>query len=91
MSKKLYINQLEKKYRITYLHNPKHFFLNYLWIENLGDGRKILCANPRPHNKNYHRLALLKPLHKQTPKLQKFVEQNTVKFDKPFGGIFTDK
>lgn len=64
MSQKLYLSKLEKKYKIVYLHNPKHFFLNTLFIENLSDGRKLLCAYPRPHNKNFHRLAILKPLNK---------------------------
>lgn len=74
-TKKLYITQLQKKYKIVYLHNPKHFFLNTLHIENLPGDRKLLCAYPRKHSKQFHHLALLKPL---------------VKKAKPFNGILQD-
>lgn len=65
MSHKLQLYKLEKKYKITYLHNPKHFYLNNLWIEDLPNGNKLLCANPRRHSKPFHRLAILKPLIKK--------------------------
>ncbi len=92
MTKKLYLSKLEKKYRIVYLHNPKHFNLSNLWIENLPNGHKLLCANPRRHSKPFHRLALLKPLDKKT--FKRFItNEGEVPFGKgtkPFNGIFQD-
>lgn len=74
------LDRLHKKYRVIYLHNPKHFFLNSLYIEDLPNGDKLLCANPRMsrnNRKNFHRLALLK--------------QKKPKDKLPFNGIFMDK
>lgn len=84
------LDRLHKKYRVIYLHNPKHFFLNSLYIEELPNGDKLLCANPRlsrNNRKNFHRLALLKK--KITPK--QFIKDNTQSLNKPYNGIFTDK
>lgn len=89
MGKQLYIHSLERKYRVIYVHNPKHFYLNSLWIEDLPNGDKLLCANPRLSRnnvKNFHRLAILKK--KKTTK--DFVKDNTVKLSKPFAGILQD-
>lgn len=97
------MSQLTKKYKVVYLHNPKHFFLNSLYIEDLPNGQKLLCANPRPHSKQFHRLAILKP--KVKPKQveyfrpqtlikehnsEVFVKENTMELKKPFNGIFRD-
>lgn len=87
MTKKLYLSQLEKKYRIVYLHNPKHFFLNTLYMEKLPNGNKLLCAYPRPHSKQFHRLALLKPLNRPKLVATKFTSIKTIK---PFYGILQD-
>lgn len=93
MTTKLYLSKLEKKYRIVYLHNPKHFNLSTLWIEKLPNGNRLLCANPRRHSKPFHRLALLKPLDKKTFKRFKTNEGETPlgnKTEKPFFGILQD-
>lgn len=83
------LDRFKKKYTITYLHNPKHFYLNSLAIEDLPNGNKLVTATPRlsrNNRKNFHRLAILKP--KKTAK--EFVSENTKPLTKPFGGIFTD-
>lgn len=91
MSEPIYLEKLERKYRVVYLHNPKHFYLNSLWIEDLPNGDKLLCANPRlsrNNRKNFHRLALLKKKKKSSD----FVKLNTkpLPSQKPFNGIFQD-
>jgi hypothetical protein len=86
----LYLDKLHKKYKVIYLHNPKHFFLNSLWIEDLPNGDKLLCAHARltrNNRKNFTRLALLKK--KVTPK--EFINKNTQSLPKPYSGIFTDQ
>lgn len=89
MSSNLYLDKLHKKYKVIYVHNPKHFYLNTLYIEELPNGDKLLCAQPRMtrnNRKNFHRLAILKK--KKTPR--DFVKENTVALKKPLGGIFQD-
>lgn len=96
MVKKLYLSQLHRKYKIIYLHNPKHFFLNTLYIENQPNGQKLLCAYPRPHHKRFHRVALLKPRIKENVNLNglqnvgEAVLLDIKKSKKPFAGIFQD-
>lgn len=99
MGRQIYINQLERKYKIVYLHNPKHFNLSpgSLYIENLPDGRKLLCAQPRKHSKQFHRLALLKPLAKKNVLKSNVLIEATVlqaqklrENKKPFGGLLQD-
>lgn len=90
MTEKIYLDKLGKKYKIVYLHNLKHFYLNSLWIEDLPNGDKLLCANPRlsrNNRKNFHRVAILKK--KVTAK--EFVKINTQPIStKPYSGIFQD-
>jgi hypothetical protein len=89
MTPPVYLEKLHKKYKVVYLHNPKHFYLNNLWIEEKPNGDKILCGHARlsrNNRKNFHVLALLKK--KKTPK--QFVTQNTIPLKKPFNGILQD-
>jgi hypothetical protein len=89
MSSPLYLEKLHKKYKVIYLHNLKHFYLNSLWIEDLPNGDKLLCANPRMNRnnrKNFHRVAILR--RKTTSK--EFVIANTKPSTKPFNGILQD-
>jgi hypothetical protein len=89
LTQPLYLEKLHRKYKVVYLHNPKHFYLNSLYIEDLPNGDKLLCATPRlsrNNRKNFHRLALLKK--KKTP--QQFTKENTVAFKKSFNGILQD-
>lgn len=104
MTKKLFLNQLEKKYKISYLHNPKHFNMNTLYIENMSDGRKVLCARTWRKQPHYNKLALLSPLEKKIKQgnslahstlvqameasIKKIKEKETK--GKVFGGLFQD-
>jgi hypothetical protein len=87
------LDNYKKKWRIIYLHNPKHFYLNSLQVEDLPNGDKLVTATPRlsrNNRKNFHKLALLK--RKVTAK--EFVQRNTLpsvsKDGKPFMGILQD-
>jgi hypothetical protein len=87
------LDNYKKKWRIVYLHNPKHFYLNSLQVEDLPNGDKLVTATPRMsrnNRKNFHKIALLK--RKVTAK--EFVKQNTqpavATSSKPFAGIFQD-
>lgn len=85
----VHLDKLKKKYKIIYLHNPKHFYLNNLWIEDKPNGDKLLCANARlsrNNRKNFHVLALLK----KKVKPQELAQQNVLPSSKPFNGIFQD-
>lgn len=88
----MYLSQIQKKYKISYIHNPKHFYLNSLYIDVDMLGRKILCGKSRPHHKNYHVLAILVPLHKESNTVKNIsVKRVTVEMTtKPFFGILQD-
>lgn len=84
---------LKKKYRIVYLHNPKHFYLNNISIEDLPNGDKLVTAPPRlsrNNRKNFTRLALLKLKSNEQKDFVKKNTQSVLKNGKPFSGIFQD-
>lgn len=56
----MFLYQVERNYRIAWIHNPKHFYQNSFQIEEI-DGRKTLVGTCRDKTKNYHKVGILKP------------------------------
>ncbi len=88
MAKNVYLNGIAKKYKIKFIHNPKHFFMNSLFIETKENGQKVLCGKARPGHKNFHTLAVLKPI--LTEKQEVIVQSIKNVKAKPFYGLLQD-
>lgn len=55
------IDQLEKDYRLAYIHNPKDFYPNSFQIEPAGR-RVLVVGKVKKHlRKGFRRVAILKP------------------------------
>lgn len=57
---KLSFKELDKYFKLGYIHNPKHFIESTLWIEEQSGGRLILKGVCRHKTKKYTSIAILK-------------------------------
>lgn len=61
----LYLSDIKKRFKVSFVHNPDGFFQNSFWIEQAPNGQMLLMGNSRNKKKNFKKVAILKKKEKK--------------------------